>query len=199
VRAIGSGIQNVLFADVRTVDDARECVRSVRAETPSSGGLHGVGMRRDVSFVLEGGSQAFVTALDEAVVALMIEKKEAVEDLDAILAVPGIDMVQFGPSDYAMSIGVPGQTSHEAVREAETYMIETALKRGIPPRAEIGHPSHARRYLEMGVKHFCMGWDTSILYQWWRDNGQDMRDVLARGATSTESGEQRAQDLYRAE
>src|SRR4051794_28306869 len=86
MRAIGSGIQNVLFADVRTVDDARECVRAVRAETPGSNGLHGVGMRRDVSFVLEGGTPAFVKALDDAVVALMIEKKEAVEDLDAILS-----------------------------------------------------------------------------------------------------------------
>src|SRR6058998_2751829 len=54
VRAIGSGIQNLLFADARTVDDVVECVRSVRAETPEQGGIHGVGMRRDVRFGLEG-------------------------------------------------------------------------------------------------------------------------------------------------
>src|SRR5271165_3202277 len=52
MRAIGSGIQNVLFADVRTVDEARQCVRSVRAEHPDHGGLHGVGLRRDVRSVL---------------------------------------------------------------------------------------------------------------------------------------------------
>ncbi len=68
-RAIGSGIQNLLFADVRTVEDVRECVRAVRAETPGRDGLHGVGMRRDVGYVLEGGSPAFVEALDQAVVA----------------------------------------------------------------------------------------------------------------------------------
>src|SRR5215211_4084553 len=97
VRAIGSGIQNVLFADPRTVKDVEECVRAVRAEAPHAGGRHGVGMRRDVAFVLEGGTPAFVQALDDAVIALMIEKKEAVEDLEAILAVKGVDMVQFGP------------------------------------------------------------------------------------------------------
>lgn len=43
VRAIGSGIQNVLFADVRTAEDARRCVCSVRAEHPDYGGLHGAG------------------------------------------------------------------------------------------------------------------------------------------------------------
>src|SRR5262249_3293788 len=85
VRAIGSGIQNALFADPRTVADVEECVRAARAETPQARGRHGVGMRRDVGFVLEGGSPAFVKALDAAVVALMIEKAPAVENLEALL------------------------------------------------------------------------------------------------------------------
>ena len=38
MRAIGSGLQNVLFADVRTAEDARVCVRSVRAEHQSEVG-----------------------------------------------------------------------------------------------------------------------------------------------------------------
>src|SRR6195256_2370788 len=118
VRAIGSGIQNVLFADPRTADDVRECVRAVRAETPQTRGRHGVGMRRDVGFVLEGGSPAFAQALDDAVVALMIEKKSAVEDLEGLLSVPGVDMVQFGPADYSMSLGIPGQWDHPRVKEA---------------------------------------------------------------------------------
>ena len=116
VRALGSGIQNLLFADVRTVADARECVRATRAESPATGGIHGVGMRRDVGFVLDIGTPAFVQALEDAVVALMIEKKPAVEDLDGILSVPGIDMVQFGPADYAMSIGLPGQWTQGRAR-----------------------------------------------------------------------------------
>ena len=55
-----------------------------------------VGMRRDVGTVREGGSPAYVEALNEVVIAIMVEKRECVEDLDAILSVPGIDMVQFG-------------------------------------------------------------------------------------------------------
>ena len=50
MRAIGSGFQSVLFADVRTVADARPAC-GVRAETPGRDGLHGVGMRRDVGTV----------------------------------------------------------------------------------------------------------------------------------------------------
>jgi 4-hydroxy-2-oxoheptanedioate aldolase len=178
VRAIGSGIQNVLFADPRTVEDVQECVRAVRAETPQAKGRHGVGMRRDVGFVLDVGSPAFVQALDDAVVALMIEKQPAVENLEALLSVPGVDMVQFGPADYSMSIGIPGQWDHPKVKEAERHVIATALKKGIAPRAEIGHPGEAKKYLDLGVKHFCIGTDVSILFDWFRDAGRGMRELL---------------------
>jgi 4-hydroxy-2-oxoheptanedioate aldolase len=178
IRAIGSGIQNVLFADPRTVEDVRECVRAVRAESPATGGLHGVGMRRDVGYVVEPGGPAFVQALEDAVVAVMIEKAPAVENLDALLSVKGVDMVQFGPADYAMSIGLPGQWSHPRVVEAERHVIATALRRGIAPRAEISHPSEAGPYLEMGVRHFCMGWDVNILHDWFRGEGEAMRKLL---------------------
>ena len=69
MRAIGSGFQSVLFADVRTEADARACVAAVRAETPGTGGRVGVGMRRDVGTVRDAGSLAYVAALDEVVIA----------------------------------------------------------------------------------------------------------------------------------
>jgi len=177
IRAIGSGIQNVLFADPRTVEDVRACVKAVRAESPRSGGIHGVGMRRDVGVVAEPGTPAFVQALDDAVVALMIEKAPAVENLDALLSVPGVDMVQFGPADYSMSIGLTGQWDHPRVKEAERFVIETAHKKGIAPRAEIARPEDAKKYLDMGVKHFCIGWDVSILFNWLKENGKAMRQL----------------------
>ena len=179
MRAIGSGFQSVLFADVRTLADAHACVAAVRAETPGSGGRMGVGMRRDVGTIREGGSPAYVKALDEVVIAIMVEKRECVEDLENILSVKGIDMVQFGGSDYSMSIGKTGQRSHPDVVKAERYTIETALKKGIAPRIELADITQATPYLEMGVKHFCIGWDVSILHSWWRANGEGMRAMLA--------------------
>lgn len=190
IRSIGSGIQNVLFADIRTRADAEECVRAVRAESPGHGGIHGVGMRRDVSFVLEAGSPQFVAALDDAVVALMIEKKEAVENLESILSVPGVDMVQFGPADYAMSLGLPGQFAHPSVREAEAHVIATATRLGIAARAEPGAPDQAERYLAMGVRHFCMGTDVSTLFAWFREKGGRMREMLAEIGGSSGSDAQ---------
>lgn len=180
IRAIGSGIQNVLFADPRTVEDVEACVKAVRAESPQSAGIHGVGMRRDVGFVLEGGTPEFEGALNDAVIALMIEKESAVENLEAILSVKGVDMVQFGPADYSMSIGLIGQWQHERVLEAEKYVIETSLKMGVQPRAEIGGPEDAKKYLDMGVKHFCIGTDVSILFNWFKESGGEMGQMMGR-------------------
>ena len=189
MRAIGSGFQSVLFADVRTVADAQACVAAVRAETPGSGGRLGVGMRRDVGTIREGGSPAYVAALDEIVIALMVEKRECVEDLDAILSIKGIDMVQFGGSDYSMSIGVTGQRNHPDVKKAERKTIETALKKGMHPRVELGNIDEAAPYLEMGVKHFCIGWDVRVLYDWWHANGDGMRAMLSDAAPAAPAPE----------
>lgn len=190
VRAIGSGIQNVLFADPRTKEDIEECVQAVRAEAPHVNGRHGVGMRRDVRFVLDCGTEEFVQSLDEAVIAVMIEKKSAVENLDDLLSVPGVDMVQFGPADYSMSLGLTGQFTHPQVLEAEKYVIETSLAKGIQPRAEINSPDQAKRYLDMGVKHFCIGTDMVILYEWFKANGSAMRNLVGADPIEPRSGDE---------
>src|SRR5947207_1339567 len=114
MRAIGSGFQSVLFADIRGVEDTRTAVNAVRAETTMAAGARGrgrlgVGMRRDVGIVRHGGQPAYVDALNDVVIAIMVEKKSCVDNLDAILSVPGIDMVQFGASDFSMSIGKPAE------------------------------------------------------------------------------------------
>jgi 2-keto-3-deoxy-L-rhamnonate aldolase RhmA len=183
MRAIGAGFQSVLFADIRSVEDAKLAVDAVRAETTLVRGVRGrgrlgVGMRRDVGTVREGGSPAYVDALNEVVIAIMVEKKSCVDDLDRILSVPGIDMVQFGASDFSMSIGKTAQYNHPDVLAAETKTIQTALKKGLHPRVELRDPSQAQRYLEMGVKHFCIGWDVRILADWWDTKGAEMRKLL---------------------
>jgi 4-hydroxy-2-oxoheptanedioate aldolase len=66
-------------------------------------------LRRYIGYTLESGEDAWTKAMDNAVIAIMIEKKGAVENLEEILSVKGVDMVQFGPADYSISIGKPGQ------------------------------------------------------------------------------------------
>jgi 4-hydroxy-2-oxoheptanedioate aldolase len=176
IRAMAAGIENLLFTDLRTAEDARECVRIVRPETPEDGGTHGNAGGRAAT----GGAGALVQAYRDAVIVVMIEKKGAVENLEQILAVPGIDMVQFGPSDYSMSIGQAGQRTSDQVVEAREYTIKTALKMGVRPRAEITEASEAEYYLNLGVKDFCMAADTGVLARYYAQEGGALRDILGK-------------------
>jgi len=176
-RAIGAGFQGVLFADCRSVEDVRRCVRIVRPETPEDGGIHGVGSRR-FTYMGYGGTPDYVQALRDVVVMIMIEKQPAVAQLEEILSVEGVDMIQWGPADYSMSIGKPGQRDHPEVQAAERKVFETAIKMGVPPRAEIGTPEQAQRFLDMGVRHFNLNNDLSILFNWWKTKGTELREIV---------------------
>lgn len=180
-RAIDAGIQNVLFTDCRSAEDVRECIRYVRSELPDAGGIHGFGMRRSTGYGGYGTLDEWTKAMNEIVIAIMIEKRGAVENLEEILSVKGVDMVQFGPSDYSISIGKPGQTRSEDVQKAHRDMIELAIKKGVAPRVEIGSFEQAKPFVEMGVRHFCVGWDTMVLSQWCRQQGKAMKDMLGVG------------------
>ncbi len=109
-RAIGSGFHSVLFADCarpRTPGtSSRRCARRL----PRTG-VCMVWARR-FTYMGYGGSAEYVQALRDIVIVLMIEKKQAVDRLDEILSVPGIDMVQWGPADYSMSVGHAGERAH---------------------------------------------------------------------------------------
>lgn len=175
-RGIGAGFQSVLFADCRSVEDVQQCISIVRPETPEDKGIHGVATRR-FSYMGYGGSPEYIQALNDIVVAIMIEKRSAVEHLDEILSVEGIDMIQWGPADYSMSVGKTRKDPE--VTAAERKVFEAALAKGIPPRAEINSVEEAKYYLDMGVRHFCIGTDVSILFNWWKTNGDDLRKAIS--------------------
>ena len=114
----------------------------------------------------------------DVVVVLMIEKKSAVDQLESLLEVEGVDMVQWGGADYAMNVGKPAQYTDPGLNEAQERVFKKAIEMGVPPRAELGRADDAKRFLDMGVRHFCIGTDVTVLYGYWRDEGEAMRRAL---------------------
>ena len=177
-RAIGSGFDSVLFADCRSADDVRACVRTVLPDTPEDGGTYGSATRR-FAFMRYGGSEGYVEALRDIVIAVMIEKAGAVEQLDEILEIAEVDMIQWGGVDYAMSVGRAGQRDSADIKEIERRVVSSALAAGVHPRAEIATAEDAKYYLDLGVRHFCVGTDLSVLHNWWLSHGDALRKVLS--------------------
>jgi 4-hydroxy-2-oxoheptanedioate aldolase len=180
-KAVSSGIQSVMFADIMSVEDAEECVRAIKTEPK---GVNGFGMWRIVGYISPRVSpeerlrflrEEYAEYLNEIVIAIHIERKSAFEHLEEILSVEGIDMVQFGPCDFTLSTG----WSKEKVWEAEVKTIKTALRLGLRPRAEC-RVEEMQKYIDLGVRDFCIGQDVDILYDWWKEKGMEIRKVLAK-------------------
>lgn len=179
-RAIGVGIQNVNFVDCVSAEEVKECIRYVRPSLPEDGGLQGCGMRRNVGYVLEGGSEAWAKAMRDTVVEIMIESEKAVERLDEILAVKGLDMLHFGPCDYSLSVGKAGQMASPEMKRKQREVFERTLKTKVRPRVIINSFEEAREYFDMGVRDFCVGSDLGTLYRWCVLHGGKIRELISR-------------------
>jgi 4-hydroxy-2-oxoheptanedioate aldolase len=79
-----------------------------------------------------------------------------------------------------MSIGKPGEGGSPAVRDVERRVIQACIQAGIPPRAEIATPEDAKYYVDLGVRHFCIGYDLFTLQRVLGQDGEKLRAVLDR-------------------
>lgn len=172
-RAVGAGFEAVLFVDTRCVEDARTCVRTLTLDLPGQDGTYGIAARRN--YYGTSSHSNYVEAIKEVVVVLMMEKQTAVEQLEQILELEGIDMIQWGGSDYSLNIGAPDAAGSPPVKEIERRVIRTCLDKGIPPRAEISSPDEAAYYLDLGVRHFSLGTELFVIRDWMTTNGNQLR------------------------
>ena len=111
----------------------------------------------------------------------MIEKDVAVKNLDEVLVsakAKGVDMTQWGPADFGLSRGVPSMMSTPEIRPYEELVIKKSIEHGVAPRIEIGSVDQAQRYIDLGVRHFCIGWDRFLYVAALNTLGEGLRKVV---------------------
>ncbi len=176
-KAVASGFQAVNFADHRTAREVEETVAMIRPMVAGTSGLYGCPTRRFISSPAGVTQQEHIQRLNDIVLCFMIEKQEAVENVEEICSVPGVDMVQFGPSDYCMRRGWNRSDHAEDYKAAERRVIEAALRHGVQPRCEINAPEEAQYYIDLGVRHFSLGDQMAVLKSFWTNQGGTMRRI----------------------
>ena len=177
--AIGAGFKAVLFTDVRTVEDVQLCHQAIRADMPGVGGHMGVKLRRPA--LTSYNPDGYVNDLQSVVFLIMIEKDVAVRDLDAILQEArdkGVDMNQWGPADFGFSRGNPSLMFTPEIQPFEELVIKKSIEYGVPPRIEIADVEQAKRYVQLGVRHFCIGWDRFIYQAALMKTGEGLRKIV---------------------
>lgn len=115
---------------VNCADTAAEFVRHARFAPVGNRGLFG--SSRASRYTVFGDISAEQKRVnDELCLLVQIETREAVERIDEICSVPGIDGLFLGPGDMSASFGVPGETADPRVREALCAALRAAERHGL--------------------------------------------------------------------
>jgi 2-keto-3-deoxy-L-rhamnonate aldolase RhmA len=116
----------------------------------------------------------------ETLVIPMVEEPEAVENIDEIVSVDGVDGVFFGAADFSVSAGVPLQAAHPRVQEALSKTVQSARARGkfVVFIAKYPWWEDAERLISLGIQAIEIGHDVSILGTIWKKSIQ----VIAENA-----------------
>ena len=94
----------------------------------------------------------------ERFLVLQIEDPEPMDDLDAIAALEGVDILFFGPGDYSHAIGVPGELDHPEVRRARRRVAEACAAHG-KVAGTVATPASVAETAAMGYQFLSMGAD----------------------------------------
>lgn len=110
-------------------EDLEDLVRNARFPPVGTRGYFS--LSRAVSYGVDGKVGEAQRALnDELCLMAQVETREAVDRIDELCRVPGVDAIFIGPGDLSASLGVPGEISHPLVHEAATRVVKAAKAYG---------------------------------------------------------------------
>jgi 2-keto-3-deoxy-L-rhamnonate aldolase RhmA len=161
-RALDVGYTHFVVAHISSPEDAERVVRSTRYPPR---GTRGVGPARATRYGMDDPREYFSRAESEILVALMIEEPEAVDTIDEIVAVDGVELVQLGFWDLSVRYGLPFQERHPRLIEAAQRVLDASLRRnvwvGVPPVC----PEDLSEWEAKGARYFECASATGLFAQ----------------------------------
>lgn len=170
-RVLDAGARGVIVPMVNSREEAEAAVAAVRYPPV---GRRGVGLARAQQYGF--GFDAYKQwVAEESVLIVQIEHILAVENLEAILSVPGVDGSIIGPYDLSGSLGWPGEFERPEVQAALARYEETCVRMGMPMGSHVVQPDVAKvaQLRSRGYCFLAVGLDTLYL-------GGGCRETLAR-------------------
>jgi len=173
-RALDCGALGVMVPLVDTAQQAEFIVSCTRY--PPAGGRRGAafGFAHDD---YQGGdvSEKMKMIHERTLVIAMIETKSGLENVDAIAAVPGVDVLWLGHFDMSNFLGIPGQFSHPLFQDAIRRIAGAAKKHGKAAGYMAADAALGKEYLGHGFRMIATGTDQGMLQEAIRANLEAMR------------------------
>lgn len=161
VMALDAGFHGVLVPYCEQPNEVKAVVNAARLR-PLKGRLHD--RARDAGEFPSQASRDYLEKRNKDVVVIIgIESVPAIENLEAILDVGGIDAIFIGPNDLSISLGVPDEYMHPKFVEATDHIISTAQKRGIPAGGHWQTREHVEYWIQKGSRWILYSSDMRAL------------------------------------
>ncbi len=161
-KLLDMGIKGIIFPNIDSPETAQTAVATCRyAPRGKRGACPNV---RAVGYDTVDWNTYCRTADDETLVMALVESRAGVENIDAILEVPGIDVLFLGPFDLSVSLGVGGQMDHPKVRAALTEVVRKASAKGVAVAglAVMDQPAALQHWLDLGVRLFMLSFTKTL-------------------------------------
>lgn len=160
-RALDIGAYGLVIPWVNTKEEATKAVRACKYPPA---GIRGVGPRRASKYGLE--TKDYLAMADkEIMVIVQIENIEAVNNIDEILSVDGLDALFIGPWDLSASMGFLRELPkmHPKVIEAIKKVLEAGKRTGVPAGIYAGNVESTNDYIAQGFQFVALATDISYL------------------------------------
>ena len=181
-RVLDMGSEGVLIPHVGTAEAARRAAAAVRYPPVGHRGMAGAVRASNYGAHGLSGNRALADELNRtSVVAVMIEDATAVADIEEIVRVPGIDLIEIGPSDLAASMGLLEQPDHPDLAAAITRIMHASNQVGIKVGMPIQHSAYPRSFIELredGVWLLTEANDASYLLRAMKDSRQRLAGAM---------------------
>ncbi|MBM3567738.1 MAG: HpcH/HpaI aldolase/citrate lyase family protein [Alphaproteobacteria bacterium] len=158
-RVLDIGAMAILVPYVETAEEARKAVAATRYP---KAGMRGValGTRANRYGRVKDYAQR---AHEEICVLVQVETKKGLDNIDAIIAVEGVDGVFIGPADLSADLGYLGQLTHPEAQAAIKRAVDACKAKGKPSGSLAFPEADIKRYLDWGVQFMAVGSDAAIL------------------------------------
>ncbi|MFL5802729.1 MAG: HpcH/HpaI aldolase family protein [Roseiflexaceae bacterium] len=177
-RPFEAGATGIMVPHCRSGAEAAQIVQYARFHPLGMRGLDGVEANADYGLAPMAEYMAHTNR--ETFVCVQIEDCEGVEDVDAIAATAGIDILFIGPADLSQSYGIPLQTQAPIMQDAVKRVAEAAAKHGKWWGIPVGSVEVAEQYYALGARFLACGAAIIILQQGWQRIRQDFDAILQR-------------------
>lgn len=160
-QTLDAGAQGIMAPRISNVQQVRDIVQMMKYPPM---GMRGNALNRGYTRFLGGGvSEAMATCNEETLLVIQIETRGALDALDEIVAVPGVDIALIGPNDLAIALGVTGQMDHPELQAAIQGMIDTCRRHNVFPALHMNDLKLAAYWAKKGMRLLSSNGEVGLL------------------------------------